>query len=143
MEIHVSEVQALADADAKRILGGVSGLDPVDVGPRRYQSLYLTLRDDEGTLVGGLIGATLWTWLSIDVLWVEPSLRGRGHGHALLRAAETAAVARGCTHAQLATFDWQARRFYERNGYVVWGELDGFPTGHSHFQMRRVLWPAS
>jgi GNAT superfamily N-acetyltransferase len=143
MAIRVDEVQTLEDADAKRILAGVSGLDPADVGPRRYQPLYLTLRDETGALIGGLIAATLWTWLSIDVLWVDPSLRGRGHGRTLLRAAENAALARGCTQAQLATFDWQARHFYERNGYTVWGELTGFPAGHSHFQMRRHLAPAS
>lgn len=92
MGFQLAEEPEIPEADARRILTGVSGLDPADVGPRNYRTVSLTLRDDRGKLVGGLLGATLWNWLSIDVLWVDPELRGRGHGRTLLLGAEKLAV---------------------------------------------------
>jgi GNAT superfamily N-acetyltransferase len=83
----------------------------------------------------------MWGWLMIDGLWVAPDLRGRGLGSRLLDSAETLAVRRGCSSAWLGTFDFQARPFYERHGYVVFAELPGFPMGHTHFHLRKDLLP--
>ena len=41
--------------------------------------------------------------------------------------------------AWLDTYDFQARPFYERHGYAVFGELDGFPNGHRRWFMRKRL----
>jgi hypothetical protein len=49
------------------------------------------------------------------------------------------AVSLGCTDALLGTFEFQARGFYERHGYRVYGRLDGFPTGHVHYHMAKSL----
>jgi hypothetical protein len=37
------------------------------------------LRDEHGTLVGGLTGRLRWGWLYIEALWVADHLRGQGH----------------------------------------------------------------
>ncbi|MBC8089189.1 MAG: N-acetyltransferase, partial [Phycisphaerae bacterium] len=37
------------------------------------------------------------------------------------------------------TFDFQARAFYERLGYSVYGALDNFPRGHTQFHLAKVL----
>ncbi len=70
---------------------------------------------------------------------MDEPLRGRGFGGWLLREAEQAASELGCTHAMLGTFDFQARGFYERHGYRVYGQLDGFPAGHIHYHMTKSL----
>jgi len=87
-------------------------------------------RDDNGGIVGGLSGA-LWSgWLHVEVLWVSEPFRGRGHGRALLNAAESHARAVGCRHAFIEAFDFDALAFYERHGYEVAAALEGFPAGH-------------
>jgi hypothetical protein len=60
-----------------------------------------------------------------------------------VRRAEHAAYDRGCRRARLDTFDFQARNFYERLGYVVYARLDGFPTGHEQLHMQKTLTRAS
>ena len=127
--------------DAERLLTGLVASDPPGVPPRDYAPLAVVLRGPGGALAGGLTGATMWGWLMVDTLWVEPRLHGGGHGARLLAAAEAAARARGCAQARLDTFDFQARGFYERHGYVVYGQLDGFPAGHVHYDMRKALRP--
>lgn len=96
-------------------------------------------RDDERKVVGGLSGA-LWTgWLHVDVLWVSEPLRGRGHGHALLEAAETHARTNGCRQACVEVFDFDAVSFYQRHGYEIAGAVDGFPPGHRFCLLRKEL----
>jgi GNAT superfamily N-acetyltransferase len=79
----------------------------------------------------------MWGWLMIDGLWVDEELRGRGLGRRLLLAAESIAVERGCRGAWLGTFDFQARDFYERQGYTVFAALAGFPAGHTHYHLQK------
>jgi len=39
----------------------------------------------------------------------------------------------------LETYSFQARSFYERLGYEVFGTLDGCPRGHDKFFLRKAL----
>lgn len=106
--------------------------------PPESEPLSLAVRE-AGALVGGLAGETSWKWLFVELLWINESHRGRGLGAELLRAAEREAVRRGARHAYLDTFDFQARPFYERHGYEVFGTLDDYPPGHRRFFLRKDL----
>ena len=68
---------------------------------------------------------------------VHRTLRGGGHGEAVLRALEAAAAARGdrevTLHAQRS-----AEAFYARLGYVPYGEPFE-EAGIAHIEMRRKL----
>jgi GNAT superfamily N-acetyltransferase len=114
-----------------------AGFTVTDLGEQPLDALAF---DDTGRLVGGLLGQTRWDWLEIEALWVAESHRRTGIGQRLLREAEEAARARGCRHAYLRTYSFQARAFYERQGYRTVGELDGWPPGHRSYWMR-ADWP--
>ena len=58
-----------------------------------------------------------------------------------MHEAEAEAVRRGCASAYLDTFDFQARPFYERLGYQLFGQLDDFPPGGSRYFLRKRLDP--
>jgi ribosomal protein S18 acetylase RimI-like enzyme len=101
--------------------------------------LELWLRDEHGSLVGGLAGWTWAGWLQIDLLWIDPRLRGRGHAARLLAAAEQEARARGCRRAVLDTFGFQAPELYRKLGYQVFGVLQDFPAGHTRYYLTKSL----
>lgn len=130
--------EALTVGETDRLYAGLLTTDPT---PRRYKPLTLGLRAQGEQIAGALLAATLWNWLSIDVLWIEPSIRGRGFGSAMVREAERIGRERGCTHARLDTFDFQARSFYEGLGYRVYAQLDDFPLGHAQFHLTKILTP--
>jgi GNAT superfamily N-acetyltransferase len=119
------------------VRAGIRGADPADVPARDWVPICLALRDPQGAILGGLYGATMWSWLMIDGLWVAEELRGKGFGSQLLGESERIAAERGCGGAWLGTFDFQARAFYERHGYTVFGELPGCPPGHTHFHLQK------
>jgi GNAT superfamily N-acetyltransferase len=120
---------------------GLRDNDPVSLPPRQrdYQPLNLALRDSNNEIIGGLYGMIMWSWLMIDGLWVAEIHRGKGLGSQLLSEAEGFAIQNGCCGTWLGTFDFQGQDFYERHGYSVFAELDGFPTGHKHLHLRKLF----
>ena len=109
-------------------------------GPRNARPLALLVNDPETQeTLGGLYGATVYDRLKIELVYLPESLRGNGLGRRLVEQAEAAAAQRGCRGVLLETFDFQARGFYERLGYEVYGTVEDFPPGHSLFSMRKKL----
>ncbi len=108
------------------------------LGERDHCPLALFLRA-RGRLVGGLLGETARGVLNINLFWLAAGQRRRGLGSRLLQAAETEASRRGCRMVWLETYDFQARPFYERHGYELFGELDGLPNGHRSYFLRKAL----
>jgi GNAT superfamily N-acetyltransferase len=120
------------------VLQGLRAYNRQHVEAPDFRTLVLAARHGN-VVIGGLVGETGWQWLHIELLWVADGYRRRGLGRWLLRAAEQEARLRGASHAYLDTFDFQARSFYEREGYVVFGVQDGYPPGHSRFYLRKKL----
>lgn len=104
-----------------------------------YLPLQVVLRDAEGRVVGGLLGATYWDWLYVDTLALSEAAQGQGWGTRLLELAEKEALSRGCHHAYLDTFSFQALPFYEKQGYTVFGTLDHFPGDQKRFFLQKEL----
>lgn len=84
-------------------------------------------RDEDGVMIGGLIGNRKGEWLNIDYLWVSSDARGTGLGSQIMQAAEEEAKRMGCLHALVDTFSFQARPFYEKQGYRLQMTLNDFP----------------
>jgi environmental stress-induced protein Ves/GNAT superfamily N-acetyltransferase len=103
-----------------------------------YEPLTIFLRDG-GELVGGLLGATYWGWLHLDILWIDERLRGQGYGETMLARAEAEARRRGCRHAHLDTLSFQALSFYQRHGYTIFGVLPDHPTPHTRYFLQKSL----
>ena len=104
-----------------------------------FEPLAVLARDRQGALVGGAIGTINWNWLRVSLLWVSEDCRRAGLGRRLLIEMEGVAARHGCTRAHLDTFSYQARPFYERLGYRLFGVLDDYPTGHQRFFLEKTL----
>ena len=96
--------------------------------------------DESGNLLGGCI-------LSVDGLktatiydlWVEETFRGQGMASALMREAERKAREQGCYLAMVGTFDWQAKSFYDKHGYMLNDTMTDVPKGHEHYFLTKRL----
>ena len=107
--------------------------------PSGHRHLAVLLKDESGSIIGGLWGSTGYDWLTVFLLAVPQGLRGNGVGREIMRLAETEASQRGCYGVWLNTIEFQARGFYERLGYTCFGELPHNPAGFSKFFMRKLL----
>jgi GNAT superfamily N-acetyltransferase len=97
------------------------------------------LKSAGGEILGGLLGNIWAQWLYVTTLSIREPFRGRSYGTKLLIQAEQYALDRGCTDAWLSTFSFQARPFYERLGYRLFGALEDYPKAHSLFFMTKHL----
>jgi len=128
------------DADIRTVKHHLIAFNNQHAEPEHYQQLVLFVRDSSEKIAGGLLGYTHWRWLFVQNLWVAESLRGFGYGQKLMQHAEHEARLRGCHHAYLDTFDFQALGFYQKIGYELFGQLDDYPPGHTkYFLQKREL----
>jgi GNAT superfamily N-acetyltransferase len=97
------------------------------------------LKGEKGEILGGLLGYVWSDWLFVAILWVDDDLRGKGYATRMMDAAEQYARERGCHSASLDTHSFQARPFYEKRGYELFGELDDYPKGHKKFFLKKRL----
>jgi GNAT superfamily N-acetyltransferase len=107
--------------------------------PGFKKPLIIKLEDDFGDVVGGLAAFTYWDWLDIDDFFIPAHFRREGTGSKVLEVAEQTAIERGCKWSRLTTFEFQARKFYERHGYTVVGTLEDYPPGSAWYLMRKGL----
>lgn len=126
-------------ADIDVVAKGLLAFNVAVLGDPKEEPVQVFLRDDGGQVVGGLLGHIRWRWLYVAKLWIAESHRGRGHGAALLAAAEKYAISRACIGSYLDTFEYQARPFYERLGYRLFGTLEGYPPGYRQFHLSKRL----
>lgn len=110
--------------------GGITDYNTQQAGDDQGKNLCFVLRSPDQEIVGGVIGATYWDWLYINLMWIKDELRGHGYGQQLLMLAEEEGRKRGARQVYLDTFSFQAPGFYKKYGYEVFGELHDFPPGH-------------
>lgn len=109
------------------------------IGPARPRLLVIPIRDDNGSVAGGLWGYTLFQWLHVQMLFVPEPLRRLGVGAALMASAEAEARERGCRGAYVDTFSFQAAPFYRKIGFTLFGKLDDCPPGHDRLYFHKRL----
>ena len=138
MRIELSEAEETPLAPV--LVAGFDAFNGPIVGPHGYKPLRLMVfRDNEHTPCGGILGFCYAAWVHVLMVYLPDDLRGQGVGTRLMDRIEAEARARGCIGAWLDTFDWQARPFYEKRGYRVFGELTDAPPGHSRFFLMKRL----
>jgi GNAT superfamily N-acetyltransferase len=128
-----------APEDVEVVRWGLSNYNWQHSGDDSFTPLNLFVRDAAGAVVGGLLGGTYWSWLYVDTLWLSEPIRSHGWGSRLLRRAEEIAADRDCIGVHLDTTSFQARGFYEKQGYTVWGILDDLPPGHQRVFLSKRL----
>lgn len=95
---------------------------------------------EEGNIVAGIIAKMYcWNVVYIDTLWVDSECRGNGIGSRLLSLVEGDARSHGAKLIHLDTFDFQAKGFYEKYGYTVFGKLKDCPKNHCRYYLKKSL----
>ncbi len=119
--------------------GGITDYNTQQAGDDQGKNLCFVLRSPDQEIVGGVIGATYWDWLYINLMWIKDELRGHGYGEQLLMLAEEEGRKRGARQVYLDTFSFQAPGFYKKYGYEVFGELHDFPPGYQRYFLTKHL----
>jgi len=119
---------------------GLNGFNDEVTGYADRQPLAVILKDPESDRVlGGVTGRSSLGLLFLDLFYLPESLRGSGLGTQILKMFEDEGRRRGCRSAVLYTISFQAPKFYERHGWVAFGEIACDPPGTSRVFMTKSL----
>ncbi|MFL0248040.1 GNAT family N-acetyltransferase [Candidatus Clostridium stratigraminis] len=98
------------------------------------------IEDTNGEIIAGILSKIYcWNCLYIDSLWVKEEYRKDGLGTKLIREIEKIAKEKGCYLIHLDTFDFQAKDFYIKHGYEIFGVLEECPQGHKRYFMKKRI----
>lgn len=97
------------------------------------------LRDDAGTIRGGIFAVSDSYSIYIILLWMEDELRNKGYGSKLMQAAEDEAIKRNCTNSYVDTFSFQAEEFYRKCGYQPIGIINKAAFDYSRIFFKKSL----
>lgn len=135
------EISDQPNPDAERVLGnGLAAFNEAVTGYNDRQLLTVLIRDSHTQqILGGITGKTTLGMAFLDLFHLPDSLRGTGLGSQLLQAFEDEARRRGCANAVLYTLNFQAPGFYEKHGWVRFGEVPCEPAGSSRLFLSKRL----
>lgn len=123
----MSKDVVLADWDAEKattqlldwLRAAAARVGVLDVPPCTKVSRGLKALHPDGSLAGICIYHIYWNMLYVYILTVARGRKRGGVGSAMLRKVDDIARENGCEHVTLHTMSWQARPFYEKNGFTV------------------------
>ena len=95
---------------------------------------------DQDKIIGGISG---WIkasyWLYVDLLYVDREYRSNDLASALMKKAEEFAIKHNLVGITLETWSFQAREFYEKQGYTVYGKIENSPPGETEYLLKKDL----
>lgn len=99
----------------------------------------IIVRNNNGEIIGGLYGRSIWGTLEIKTFVVKTENRDEGIGRKLIIEAEKEAKNRNCRFISLDTFSFQAPEFYEKLGFKKIGTETDFPKGFEKYYYRKEI----
>lgn len=121
------------------ILRALRAFNRSQASPDPIGSFAVSVKDDAGAVTGGLWADYGYDWMFIKYLIVPESARGKGLGKQMMEQAEARARELGLYGIWLDTFTFQAKGFYEKLGYEVFGTIENFPRGGASYHLKKVL----
>ena len=127
------------DDDAEVIEKGLDTYSEAFVHECETVDFYKKLVDNAGRFAAGVIAdAEKGDSGSINALFVEEPLRRKGLGTYLLKEAEKFAKENGASMVFTNAGDWNVG-FFQKNGYLIRGELKDVPEGHDCYELYKML----
>ncbi|GGA69761.1 N-acetyltransferase [Neiella marina] len=128
-------------------------LETISQGIQSYNQLHLPdevvfepdtkfavfVRNNHNEVVGGVRATAFWNYCIVELLWLSEETRGSGVGSKLMAQVESYAKSKGFQYIRAETLDFQAKGFYEKLGYKVFGQLPDYPKGHTTYCLAKDL----
>lgn len=126
-----------------------SGLEKYNFSKNKYMNPKIYENDKihfgyycyyDNKLIGGAYGWTdNYNWVWLDLLYIDENYRNYDIGTNLMNKVEEFARENNCIGIRTETWSFQARGFYEKMGFVLYGEIENHPIGAIDYSLKKVL----
>jgi len=101
--------------------------------PQRLYSF--ALKNQDGAVIGGIMGYTIMGTMFIREFWVEENHRRQGYGSALLEQATKLALEHNCISFQTSCMSYNNLEFMKNYGFETYGQTDGYPNNVKEYYL--------
>ena len=142
MNIHITTIE---DKEFSKILGEKLRSFNNTSSPYHKESRqegyikYFNVRIRDNGFIAGMSCQIYWNSMFIDDLFIKEEKRKAGLGKILIDKAVEHSKSLNLSYIWLRTFSFQAKGFYQKQGFKVVGELKDYPPGESFYTMRLDL----
>ena len=93
----------------------------------------------DNQVIGGIIAHKKMQWLDIDILYVNPNFREKKIGSHLMNKATKYCKQEDLIGIHLYTLDFQAKVFYEKQGFKLIAEIENWPKGITRYEFIKYI----
>jgi len=97
------------------------------------------IKENDLIIAGICADVYIWKIMYLELLFVDEEHRNKDLATILLQRVEQEAKAMGAALAHTDTYDFQAKDFYLKQGYEIFGVLDDCPHQHKRYYLKKVL----
>lgn len=98
---------------------------------------FYSLIDEQ--VVGGIVSRKKMQWLDIDILYVNEMFRNNKIGSHLMDKAVEYCKKEKLLGIHLYTLDFQAKGFYEKQGFELIAEIKDWPKGFTRYEFIKYI----
>ncbi len=138
IEITEKVITNPSDEDISKIRKNLQGYNLQHLEIQSKDSYAINLYEQD-SFIGGLVCTHVGNWLELDFLWIDKSYRKSGLGDRLMKKLEGLAKDLKCTSLSTNTFSFQAKPFYEKNGFHVVYTQKNYPVTSTKYFMEKHL----
>ncbi len=133
-------LEEYTEEDCRELSNQIVSFNQRNIPNINYDRICLFVKNDDNLIQAGLIAFIYWDCVFLDILWVSDELRHGGYGSKIMKRFEEIVFERNLNLIHLDTFDFQAQKFYKKQGYEVFGVLDDCPKGHKRYFMKKKIY---
>lgn len=98
---------------------------------------FYALQDDQ--VIGGMIAHKKMQWLDVDILYVNQNFRKNRVGSHLIDKASEYCKQEDLVGIHLYTLDFQAKGFYEKQGFSHIATIENWPRGITRYEFIKYI----
>ena len=133
----ITEVSEPSEVDYEVLKSGLNGFNETYTGFNLNEKVSSFVKNENNMTVGGILGEINWGWLYVKGLWVSEPYRSKGLGTMLLQKLEVYTRSKGVSNFRLETTSFQALAFYEKQGYILFGQLPDMPPNFTSYFLKK------
>ena len=90
---------------------------------------------DNNEIIGGALGYIRFGWYQLTDFYIDEGYRGKGLGSEIIKKIEQFAKENNAIGVKISSWSFQTPKFYQKLGYIVWGQFEDCPPGTIHYYL--------
>lgn len=107
--------------------------------PKGYKEPFGFYAIQDNKLIGGIIVYKKMQWIEMDIFCIEKEYRNQNIGTQLINTVINYCKENDLVGIHVYTLDFQAKGFYEKQGFKLIAEIKNWPRNHTRYEFIKYV----